>query len=176
MRLLFLFLSLLINSINSFAQTEWVMVRVGNELSVNFPQEPKTDLKPERRLSLYTFRDTETDCIFSVLVRGNAMPNYERIKGLSSQEKEINSFLDKGITQFIQKSKILTPSKAIRVGNFIGRELTYSQLNDKSGTWFTQNAKFVFANNNLYIIQCSIYKEDACLSDKNKFLNSITLN
>jgi hypothetical protein len=178
MRQFILCLTLLIISIYSFAQSEWVKKKVGTELSISFPQEPNTDAKPERRLTLYTFKSDESDCMFSVVVRGKAIPDFERINALPIQdkEKEINSFLDNGIVQFIQNSKIISPSSSIRVGKFIGKQITYSQFNDATGKWFTQYTKFVFAGNNLYIIQCSIYKESSCLNDKNKFLNSIITN
>jgi len=164
-------------SLKSLSQTGWFKQRVGNELSVSFPQKPSSDSKPEKRLTLFVFKADNSGCMYTVLLRENAMTNYEKVKNLPlpEKEKEINSFLDKGIKEFIQDSKVIRAQTSILIGAFIGKEMTYSQQSN-TGQWFTQYTKFVFANNNLYIIQCSEYKEGSCLNDKNIFLDSITSN
>jgi hypothetical protein len=164
--------------LSGFTQNNWITKKVGNELSVKFPKEPYSDTKPEKRLTLYTIKSDNSNCSFLVLRRTNAMPDYDRIKNLplSHQEKEINLRLDKAIADFIQDNKIITPLKQIKVGKYIGKQLTYSQLDETTNHVYTQFTKFVFANNNVYIIQCSIYIAGECENEKNFFLNSITSN
>jgi len=163
---------------SGFTQNNWVTKRIGNELSVKFPKEPYSDTKPEKRLTLYTIKSNNSECSFLVLRRTSAMPDYDRIKNLplTQREKEINLRLDKAITDFIQDNKIITPLKQIRVGKYIGKQVTYSQLDETTNQVYSQYTKFVFANNNVYIIQCSIYVEGECEDEKNFFLNSITSN
>jgi len=105
------------------------------------------------------------------------MDNYDEITRLApiKQETEISNFLNKGITQFIQDN-VISSSISFKVGSYIGREIVYSQLNYSTGKWYMQFTKFLFAKNNIYIIQCSIYTEGECDNEKKSFLNSISQN
>lgn len=173
----FLVLVLLANVFIAMAQSNWVTTRVGNELSVKFPNNPNYDTKPEKRLTMFTTTTGNDNCYFTVVVRNQAINDYNRIKKLSikEQQNEINSFLDKGISQFIEDGNIITPLKTIKIGTYLGKELTYTitDNNEKQATIF---AKFIFANNNLYIVSCSIYQQGLYENDKNLFLNSITVH
>jgi hypothetical protein len=175
MKKFFLFLILFSNVLIAIAQSNWVTTRVGNELSVKFPNNPNSDTKPEKRLTMYTTTTGNGNCYFTVVVRKQAINDYDRIKRLPSkeQENEINSFLDKGISQFIEDGDIITPLKAIKIGSYTGKKLTYN-IRGKNGKQATTFAKFIFANNNLYIVSCSIYQQGLYENDKNLFLNSIT--
>lgn len=177
MRKTFLILTLLFNVFIVMAQSNWVTTRVGSELSVKFPSNPDTDTRPERRLTMYTTSTGNGNCYFTVVVRKQAINDYHRIKGLplSEQQNEINSFLDKGINQFIQDGNIISPLKEIKVGPYTGKELTYTIVDNK-GKQSTIFSKFILANNNVYIVSCTVYQKAGYDKDKNTFLNSITIN
>lgn len=167
----------LVLSTVSDAQSSWVSKNVGSNLVVRFPNEPNYDSKPERRLLLYTVKSGSSNCMFTVMVRSNAMPNYNDIKNLTliQQKEEVNKFLEKGISQFIQNGKVVSPLKPIDNRSFIGKELTYIQFDNSKGAYVFQYTRFIMVNNELYIIQCSMPTEGACDNDKNTFLNSTSI-
>ena len=120
---------------------------------------------------MFTIKSDDSQCMFTVVVRKDAMPDYYKIikLPLSEQKNKIDIFLDKGIAQFIGNSEIITPSKKIAVGNYIGRDITYGSLDNSSGkkNWLYTN--FFFANNTLYIIQCTMKEKGVCEDNKNVF-------
>ena len=87
MRLVLLCLSVLVFCADSPAQSKWLKVRVGNELSVKFPEQPNVDSKPDRRLTLYVFKSHGSECMFSVVVREDATADYARIRKLPNSER-----------------------------------------------------------------------------------------
>ncbi|MGJ7030029.1 hypothetical protein [Niabella hirudinis] len=167
----------LVTSIACTSQTNWVKTKVGSELSVKFPNKPFVDTKPERRLTMFTTSKSNDNCSFTVVVRKQVIKDYDRISklSLSEQEKEISSFLNKGVIQFIQDGDIVTPLKSFKTGNYRGKEITYTLKKD-NGKQSIIFEKFIIANNNLYIISFSTYQKGLCENDKDFFFNSITVS
>ena len=177
-----IFLSLLLTLCVTFtkAQSNWVTKKVGGDnVYVNFPTEPSYDEKKQIQSQIYV--STVGNCMFTVLVKNNVIPNaiipdYEKFKSLSLTEQNnlANEFLDKGVKQFIGSSSIISPTKSITVGQFLGKQITYA--NSNSGNTNQLYTKFILVGKNLYIVQCTYKKvSDPCETSKDKFLVSISI-
>jgi hypothetical protein len=176
----FMSLLLALAALFATAQTNWVTKKVGyDNVHVTFPSEPSHDEKPQIQSEIYV--SAIGNCMFTVLVKKNVLPNaiitnYEKFKTLSETEQSnlTNEFLDKGIRQFVGNSSIISPSKSIRVGKYLGKEITYE--NSNSGITNQLFTKFLLVGKNLYIIQCTYKKpSNPCRISKEKFLSSVSI-
>lgn len=151
----------------------------GDNVYVSFPNEPNHDEKKQMQSEIYV--STVGNCMFTVLVKNNVIPNaiipdYEKFKSqpVTEQNKLANEFLDKGVKQFIGNSSVISPATSIKIGKFLGKQITYA--NSSSGDTNQLYTKFVLVGKNLYIIQCTYKKvSDPCDTSKEKFLSSISI-
>jgi hypothetical protein len=178
MKKLLLAALLFATSNSCFPQSKWVTKNIDNNLSIDFPGEPNKDQKADKRLTMYAFRNEESKCTLSVVVKNAALLNYSEIIKLpiDKQNAKIDSFLTKGLDDLLKNDKIIVRPINLRIGVYSGKQFTYQMNNDINGKITTVFAKIVFIRNNLYLVQCYIDNGGSCEFEKKTFLNSIKTN
>jgi hypothetical protein len=78
---------------------------------------------------------------------------------------------------FIQSANEGTPFKNITVGNYSGREASFSAMNPVTGSRTTKSVRLFYALNVVYAFQSfAIQEGSSCVDEKNIFFNSIKTN
>ena len=126
-----IFLLLLLFTINIYSQESWIDKEVGSNIFVKFPTLPVYKL--QEKSAFYTSK-TE-NCLFMVMIQFSVVPYFSEFVKLPLTQRVmiINHLLDNYIKgRNLMANKELA-TKEIKLGSFIGREITYSAVNPATG-------------------------------------------
>ncbi len=167
--------SLLFLISSALAQNAWIKKEVGNGIFVNFPNDPKYSTTTEAS----TYVAKSENCLFMVLIQRNVIPNYPAFIQLekSEQEKIINTLLDNVVKEKLAYTNNSTTSASnIKIGNYIGRELSYNAINPATGERGNRFCKLILITDKLYSFECWYLNDNSSNdSEKNLFLNSLII-
>lgn len=167
---------LLLLSINSYTQTSWVQKEVGNNIYVKFPKNPVYKLTEKAR----TYTSGTKNNLFIVLVANIGIPNYGDFENQPQEQKDafIDMLLENYIIGFLKATgNEDRKSTSIQIGDYRGKEISFSSISPSTGNRTMNNCKFMFALNYVYTFQCKSLRDGSDgEEEKDKFLISIMFN
>ena len=161
----------------SFLLAQSVEKKVGNNLCVYFPSDPNYN-------SVYGMNSyfvKTSNCAFISLVQENAIPfdtYYQLTKYTSNkQEPVISKFLDGYVESKLSTAgATLLTSNHIKIGNFLGLEISYRALNPATAESGLRVSRMYFISNTVYCFECWYLNNSSdCSIEKNTFFKSIKL-
>lgn len=165
---------LLFLGINSYTQSNWVQKEVGNNIYIKFPKNPVYKLTEKAR----TYTAITENNIFMVLVQNAGIPNYGDFENQPEEQKNalINMLLENYIIGFLKATgNENRTSTDIQIGDYRGKEISFSSISPSTGNRTMNYCKFMFALNKVYTFQCKNLKDEVySQKEKDIFLNSVT--
>jgi hypothetical protein len=164
---------LLLLPLFSFAQ--WTEVEIGNNVFVKFPHTPEYNV--DNGTGAYISK-TE-NCVFVALIQYNVIPpdTYNLIIKQSSEDQKyvINKFLDGTIKgQLYMADKSVPAAKNINLGIFLGREVSYSEINPVTRENNVKYSRVYFILNKVYTFNCYLVnKSQNAKNEKDAFFSSV---
>jgi hypothetical protein len=157
------------------SQTEWVTTVIGANVYVKFPQKP--EYKLTGKIGSYTASDN--NCLFMASTSFDVIPNYgEFVKLPESQQMElIEALLDNTVKGILtQAGDEGIASKAFKIGDYSGREVSYNFMNPITGKKAEKRSKLFYKLNAIYVFQTfSLTEEVTCKEEQSAFLSSIII-
>lgn len=159
----------------SFLVAQSVEKEVGLNLYVMFPSDPDYNTV----YGMPSYMAKTDNCAFISLVQDNAIPNdtYWQLTRYptSKQEPVISNFLDAYIESKLSTAgATLRTSKHIKIGNFLGREISYNALNPATGQMALRFARMYFITNTVYCFECwFLNNSNDCNKERDTYFKSI---
>lgn len=168
---------LMLSTILSYAQSDWISKSVGSGITISFPNQPTYKLAGKAG----TYTSKTTSSIIILIVQYDVLPHYSEFVKLpkTQQEQLIEVFLDntiKGVITAGTGSNDI-PYKSVNIGRYKGRETTFRTVNPANGEDINTYYKLLYAFNKVYLLQCmSLSESPVSISERKKFFNSISTN